>query len=485
MGIKHSTKSKNKNNNENEEKFEEQKLFESFQEQKFASEITAITYFKMNSEDIVVNNKKEINNINNEESSLNLTNDKSLNEKKIKRIKHKIYLDKSEIENKLFIFLASIDNIVYIIDSHSFEKILKFREESKTEKRRCKIMFQSEYNKSLLICVHENKLNINKIKIINSYKSRIYCEQLQSIIFGINFEIIYDLKELSNGQLIIGLEGCLFLWNKTNKIGEINMPNLEQRKLFDKILSDIFQQNKENYKIEIKGNNHYIPYKGFYLKDLNVKDLIKKYSVKNILQLNDLLFTILININDSMSVLRFYNIYDKEIILDEKKDLIFKDFKNSYYITKLFYITNKYFGIINIENIIIISSQYKQIVSIYLINDIKLLHNINENNKVSFFIPRCFVIFPDNYFLVQFIDAKNGNIYLKMFKFMLSKNNFVEIFNITKKRIKNDDLIYNILPFKNVKDHRQNNINFAAEFFITNNKNNIIKKWILTNYEKE
>ena len=346
-------------------------------------------------------------------------------------------------------------------------------------------MTQSEIYKSLLLCIHENKLNINKIKIINSYKSRIYCEQLQSIIFGINFEIIYDLKELSNGQLIIGLEGCLFLWNKTNKIGEINMPNLEQRKLFDKILSDIFQQNKENYKIEIKGNNHYIPYKGFYLKDLNVKDLIKKYSVKNILQLNDLLFTILININDSMSVLRFYNIYDKEIILDEKKDLIFKDFKNSYYITKLFYITNKYFGIINIENIIIISSQYKQIVSIYLINDIKLLHNINENNKVSFFIPRCFVIFPDNYFLVQFIDAKNGNIYLKMFKFMLSKNNFVEIFNITKKRIKNDDLIYNILPFKNVKDLKQNDINFSAKFFITNNKNNMVKKWIITNYEKD
>ena len=87
--------------------------------------------------------------------------------------------------------------------------------------------------------------------------------------------------------------------------------------------------------------------------------------------------------------------------------------------------------------------------------------------------------------MVEFIDIKNQNVYLKLFKFIISKSNFVEIFNISRKQINSEDLIYNILPFKNIKDHKQKNINFAAEFFITYNKNNMVKKWIITNYEKE
>ena len=492
MGTKNSKKSKNKNNNI-EENFEEQKLFESFQEKKFTSEITAITYFKMNPEDIIVNEIKEAkeqNNINLVENSLDLTEEITFSNKNIPKIKKDIYLDKSEINNKLFIFLEKIDNIVNVIDSHSFQKLFKFREDSKTEKRKCKIMAQSEHHKSLLICIHDNKVNINRIQIINSNKSSIYCEQIQSIKFGKDYVTIYDLKEINTGELIIGLEGCLFIWNKTNKAEDINMTHLEERKLLDKILTENnFPDDREKYIINIKGYHHYLPNKAIYLKNINIKTnkklLFLKKSIKNILQLNNSLFTILINLNTNFSVLRFYHKYDKTIIFDEKDDIIINDIEyKMFYITKLFYITEKYFGLINLENLIIISSQYKQIVSIFLINDIKFL-NGNHNNKINIFIPKCFLLFPNYYFLVEFIDTKKQNVYLKMFKFIISKSNFVEIFNISRIQIDNEQLIYNILPFKNIKDHKQNNVNFSAEFFITNNKNNMVKKWIMTNYEKE
>ena len=63
------------------------------------------------------------------------------------------------------------------------------------------------------------------------------------------------------------------------------------------------------------------------------------------------------------------------------------------------------------------------------------------------------------------MDVKTKNIYLKIFKFIITKSNaFVEIFNVTKKRIKTDDFIYNILPFKDVKDIKQNEANFCAKF---------------------
>ena len=495
MGVKHNKKSKNNNNNNNiDESFEEQKLFESFQEKKFTSEITAITYFKMNPEDIIINEikeNKEHNHINLAENSLDLTEEISLSNKSLPKVKKDIYLDISEINNKLFIFLINIDNIVNIIDSHSFQKLFKFREDSKTEKRKCKIMTQSEIYKSLLLCIHENKLNINKIKIINSNKSSIYCEQIQSIEFGKDYVTIYDLKEINSGELIIGLEGCFFIWNKTNKGEDINMTYLEERKLLDKILNENnFPGDRQNLTINIKGNHHYLPYEAIYLKNINIKTnkklILHKNSIKNILQLNNCLFTILINLNANYSVLRFYHIYDKKTIFDEKDDIIINDIEyKMIYITKLFYITEKYFGLLNLEKLIIISSKYKQIVSIFLINDIKSFLNTKHNNKINIFIPKCFLLFPNYYFLVEFIDMKKQNVYLKMFRFIISKSNFVEIFNVSRKKINDDDLIYNILPFKNVKDHKQSNINFAAEFFITNNKNNIVKKWIITNYEKE
>ena len=495
MGVKHNKKSKNNNNNNNiDESFEEQKLFESFQEKKLTSEITAITYFKMNPEDIIINEikeNKEQNHINLVENSLDLTEEISLSNKTLTKLKKDIYLDISEINNKLFIFLINIDNIVTVIDSHSFQKLFKFREDSKTEKRRCTTMTQSEQHRSLLICIHDNKININKIKIINSNKSSIYCEQIQSIIFGKDYVTIYDLKEIDTGKLIIGLEGCFFIWNKTNKSEDINMTYLEERKLLDKILTENhFPGDRENLIINIKGNHHYLPYEANYLNNINIRTNKKmnfpKKTIKNILPLNNCLFAILINLNANYSLLRFYHIYDKAIIFDEKNDIIINDIEyKMFYITKLFYITEKYFGLLNLEKLIIISSKYKQIVSIFLINDIKSFLNTKHNNKINIFIPKCFLLFPNYYFLVEFIDMKKQNVYLKMFKFIISKSNFVEIFNISRRQINNEELIYNILPFKNVKDHRQNNINFAAEFFITNNKNNIIKKWILTNYEKE
>lgn len=446
----------------------------------------------MDSDDIITNINKEIE-INIVEGSLDLTGDILMSNKQKKKVKKEIFLDKNEITTKLFIFLETIDNIIYVMDSHSFERLLKFREDLKSEKRICTYMFQSVHQKSTLICIHGNKLNINKIKIINTTKSTIYCEQIQSILFGNDYVSIYDLIESKIGSLIIGLEGSLFLWKKTNKIEDINMTDLEERKLIEKILNqNNFPQNGEDNCINIKGNHHYLPNRGIYIKKMSFKNssnnfLIKYYSIKNILQINVFLIVTLINLNDNISILRFYFVDDNEYIVDGKNDLIINDFNyKGIYITKLFYISEKYFGLINTENIIIVSSQYKQIVSIYLINEIKLLHNVNQNNKISLFIPRCFLIFPDYYFLIQFIDTKTENIFLKTFKLVISKsNNFVDIIHIDKKQIKNDDLIYNFLSFKSVKDHKQKEKNFAAKFFITNNKNNMVKKWIITNYEMD
>ena len=73
-----------------------------------------------------------------------------------------------------------------------------------------------------------------------------------------------------------------------------------------------------------------------------------------------------------------------------------------------------------------------------------------------------------------------------MFKiFISSKNNFVEIFNYSKKQIKAEDLIFNMFSFKDIKDTNEKDMYFCAKFFITNNKNNMIKKWIITDYEKD
>ena len=142
----------------------------------------------------------------------------------------------------------------------------------------------------------------------------------------------------------------------------------------------------------------------------------------------------------------------------------------------------------NIEKLYIISALNKEIVSIYVINDTHDLHMLSitkDRSKSNCFLPSRFLLFHDNYFLIQFVDIKTKNIYLKMFRFVIShKNNFVEILNAAKKQIKNDDFIFNILAFKNVKDTKANDLNFCAKFFITNNKN-MVKKWIITEYEKE
>ena len=485
MGHKN-CKQNNKNviNNDENQNFKEQKLFESFQEKKLSFEITAITYFKFNLEDIIINEEKDSSLEQMIENNIKVEKNKS-NSKKKKKIKKEIYLDKNTIESKIFLFLYNIDNSLYAIDSHSFEKLFKFREESKENKEKCKIMFQSEHQKSTLICIHENRLNVNKIKIINSLnKSSIYCDQIQSILFGEDYISIYDIMQLNLDKLIIGLEGCLFVWDKTNNPEEINMSKSKERKIYEKILNDNnFPEEHKGYNIQNKGEHHYILSKAFNLKDFNdnKKLIIDRISIKNILKLNNSLFVILININNSSSILRFYFINKNDINLCDNKDIIIKDFKyKNYNISKIFYITDKYFGFINIENINIISSKFKEIVSIYLINDIHSLNNINLNNHIKIFLPSCFIIFEDHYILVQFIDLINKNIYLKIFKFIITNSNeFIEIFNASKKRIKNEDLIYNILEFKNVKDS-----NFSAKFFITNNKNNMIKKWIFTNYEK-
>ena len=220
MGQKHSHKYKKNNiNNINNENFEEQKLFQAFQKKKISSEICAITYFKFDSEDIIENIPKKSNSVAEIENILDVAEEYNIISLSDKKNKKKIvYLEKEQIIAKLFIFLEVIDNLVHVIDSHSFEKLFKFREESKTCEEKCKIMFQSEYQKSLLICIHENKLNINKMKIINSFqKSSIYSEQIQCIIFGNNYKSIYDIKETDSGQLFMSLEDSLFIWGKTNK----------------------------------------------------------------------------------------------------------------------------------------------------------------------------------------------------------------------------------------------------------------------------
>ena len=481
MGNRKSKSNKNIINNKENNKIKEQNLFESFQEKKFAFEITAITYFKFSSEDIIMNEEKESIKKNIIDSNLKIKDEKTLKDKTNKKVKKEIYFDKSGIEAKIFIFLYNIDNLVYSIDSHSFERQFKFREETKENKEKCKIMFQSEHQKSTLICIHQNKLNINKIKIVNSKnKSSIYCDQIQSILFGQDYISIYDIIQINIGKLIIGLEGALFVFDKTNNPEYINMSKSKERKLYEKILiGSNFLEEHKGYIIQNKGEHHYILSKAFYLKkdyDANKLLFIDKISFKNILGLNSSTFVSLININNNSSILRFYLINKKEIYLCENKDIVIKDFQyQNFNISKIFYITDKYFGFINIENIIIISSKFKEIVSIYIINELSSLNN-NLNNKSKIFLPNRLLIFEAHYILIQFIDLISKNVYLKIFKLDISNSNeFVEIFNFSKRQIKSEDLIYNILEFKNV-----NGSDVSAKFFITNNKNNMIKKWIFT-----
>ena len=475
----------------------EKKLFKSFQKKNFAMEICAITYFKFDPDDIIENKTKEIiNNTININNSLNLTIGDSLGEEtnsgKKKKIKQNIYLEKNQIINTSFLFIEVVDNIVYVMDAHSFEKIFKFREESKTNLNICKKMFQSEYHKCLLICIHENKININKIKIINSSnKSSIYCEQIQNIFFGKNYMSITDIKELNSNQLLILMEECFFIFDKTNKDKEINMSTNEEKRIINKILSENnFPEERDGYIIGNKGEHHFIPFKAFNLKNFKNNKILTghKVYIKNIIKINNILFVILINANNiNKSILRFYFFYEKQINYDEKTDIIINDFKyKDINLSKIFNINEKYFGYINIENIVIVSAINKEIVSIYIINEMKMnINESNENNQINYILPWSFLVFNDYHFLIQFLNVKEKKIYLKMFKFMITKSNtFVEIFNVTKKRIKVEDFIYNILSFKDVKDIKQKDENFCAKFFITNNKNKV-KKWIITNYEKD
>lgn len=500
MGIKHNKKSKKVNKEQTEQNFEEKILFQSFQNKEMKIEITSITYFIFNSDDIVVDQQpnKEESNIDNSINSMNITSDSLALDKKGKKLKKVVYLELSEIKNKIFIFLATIGNIIIVIDSHTFEKLFKFREESKTNKIKCRKMFQIENKKSTLICVHENKVNINRIKIINSHnKSSIFCEQIQSIFFEYSYISIFDIIEINTGQLIIGLEGYLFIWDKTDKIENINMSKTEEKKLYEKILRTVYlsdesyisedneQEEDNGYSIKNKGNHHYIPQKVFNIKNSTKFPLIQKASVHNILQINSSIFATILNINNNSSILRFYDIIEKEIFFKEKNDIIIQKFqskKNKYNYIKLFYITDKFFGIINSESITIISSYFKEIVSIYQINDFSLANN--SKIKDNIFIPNNFLLFDDHYFLVQFIDINTKNIYLKMFKLVVNNiSNFSEIMNATN-HLKVDNMVRFFLQFKNVKDIKENNVNFSAKFFLTTNDSEI-KKWIITGYEKE
>lgn len=505
MGQKQSNKNKEISNYDNPLiEVREQKLFKSFQKKAFTLKICAITYFKFEPDDIIENqtrNAKEIKENNNDTintiNSLNLTIGDSLSKKKNTPKKKKktknILLEKSQIINTSFLFIEVEDNAVYVMDVHSFEKIFIFREDSKDNTNICKKMFQSEYHKCLLICIHEKKININKIKIINSSsKSSIYCEQIQNISFGKDYISITDIKELNSSQLVISLEECFFIYDKTNKDKEINMSTNEEKKLNNKILSESnFPEERDGYIIINKGEHHFIPFKAFNLKNFKNNKILtsEKIYIKNIIKINNVLFIILININNiNKSVLKFYYFYETQINNDEKTDITVNDFTyKDVNLSKIFNINEKYFGFINIANIIIVSAINKEIVSIYVINDMTMnIGDNNEINQINFFLPWCFLVFDDYHFLIQFIDVKTKNIYLKMFKFIITKSNtFVEIFNSQKKQIKTDDFIYNILSFKAVRDIKQNDVTFAAKFFITNNKNNKIKKWIITDYEKD
>ena len=293
------------------------------------------------------------------------------------------------------------------------------------------------------------------------------------------------------------MEGYLFIWDKTDKIENINMSKAEEKKLYEKILNTVYlsdashisgdneQEENNGYCIKNKGNHHYIPQKVFSIKYSNKIPIIQKASVNNILQVNNSIFVILLNINDNSSIVRFYDIIEKEIFFEEKNDIIIhqnKFKKNNINYIKLFYITDKFFGIINSENITIISSSFKQIVSIYQINDFSLASNPKKMDNV--FIPNNFLLFDDNYFIVQFIDIITESIYLKMFRLVINnKSNFTEIMNATN-HLKVNNIVKFFLQFKNVKDIKENNVNFSAKFFLTAN-NSEIKKWIITGYEKE
>ena len=71
-----------------------------------------------------------------------------------------------------------------------------------------------------------------------------------------------------------------------------------------------------------------------------------------------------------------------------------------------------------------------------------------------------------------------------MFRLVINNNsNFTEIMNATN-HLKVNNIVKFFLQFKNVKDIKENNVNFSAKFFLTAN-NSEIKKWIITGYEKE
>ena len=70
-----------------------------------------------------------------------------------------------------------------------------------------------------------------------------------------------------------------------------------------------------------------------------------------------------------------------------------------------------------------------------------------------------------------------------MFRLVVNnKSDFAEIMNATN-HLKINDMVKFFLQFKNVKDIKENNVNFSAKFFLTSNHNEI-KKWIITGYEK-
>ena len=450
MGNKQNKKLSKENENlyKKSSNFKEKTLFQSFQEKTFSRNITTATLFKFQEKDIIINNK------NNLQMQINssLISDSTIND--IINDNQKINLERNQLKFILFLFLATSDNIIYAVDSHSFNKLFKFRNESKVNKDKCKSMIQSKDNESLLICRYDYKVNINKLTILfsaNKSKSKIYCDLIQIIL--IDSFIINNILELSNNNFVISFDKNIIIFNKNgisdkNKKKEYKKYNIKFKGIYYKFLQNISLKNNSN-------NN--------------------KIIIKQICEINNENFVTLFYLQEKLSIIKFFN-YVNNIIEEDGKEIILKSCLYKFHRYNKFFLINKnFFGLVNTENIIIISSQFKQIVSIY---------QIFENNINNIFVPNGFILFDDYTFMIEYYQISNAKSFFNVFKIKLNNDNFVEI--VEKDKVihkKKGGEIESFFNFSQVKNNKSDN--FKVKFFITKNLDNKIQKWIITSYEKD
>ena len=423
--------------------FKEKILFQSFQEKTFTKNITTAAFFKFQEKDIIITNKNDIQ-INSSVSSEITINEIVDNDKKLD-------LDQNQLKYILFLFLATSDNIIYAIDSHSFNKIFKFRIEAKTNKDKCKSMMQSKDNQSLLICRYDYKININRLKIlISTNKSKIYCDLIQTII--IDSFLINNTLELSNNNLVVYFDRSIII--------------------FDKNITNNKNKSNEYKKLNIKFKGNYYQFlQVISLKNHNNSNIV----IKQIFEINNENFVTLFYLEEKLSVIKFFN-YVNNVLKEDGNEINIKSCLYKFHRYNKFFLINKnFFGLVNTENIIIISSKCKQIISIY---------QIFEFNPNNIFVPNGFILFDDYTFMIEYYQISNKNSFFYVFKIKTNNDNFVEI--VEKDKIihkKNGGEIEFFFNFSQVKNNKSSN--FKVKFFITKNLDNKIQKWIVTSYERD